>query len=274
MDATVLIPPPPTLTVEPEHSPESGSDQIEIQNSKFKNHSEPLHRKIAQLPRPLRELINSMLDDACPARQIIAKLQASTDPPLPYPISEMNISDWRNTGYRRYLAQQERVALLQANRERAGDLIATDDLTTLPEATLQIIANQYYDLLADFSPESLRQTLSEDPLKYTRFLNVFARLVREIVHLRKFRDASAKTAAIALKQRDPERDLADNEFDAIVNQLDRVFKVARRRKSLGPSEPTPPSSAPSGTPGVPPLNGSAQSEDAALPSLTPAPNPG
>ena len=64
-----------------------------------------LHRKIAKLPKPLRDLINTMLDDRFPAREIIAKLQASTDPPLPYRISEMNISDWKNTGYRRHLAQ-------------------------------------------------------------------------------------------------------------------------------------------------------------------------
>src|SRR5258706_14292296 len=66
-----------------------------------------LHRKIPKLPSPLRNLINSMLDDYLPASQIIAKLRASADPPLPYPISEVNISDWKKTGYQRYLAQQE-----------------------------------------------------------------------------------------------------------------------------------------------------------------------
>ena len=59
------------------------------------------HRKIPKLPKPLRDLINSMLDDGIPARQIIAKLEASKDPPLPYPISEMNISPWKDTGYDR-----------------------------------------------------------------------------------------------------------------------------------------------------------------------------
>jgi len=66
-----------------------------------------MHRKIAKLPKPLRDLINSMLDDAAPAREIIAKLQESADPPLPYPISEQNISDWKNGGYQDYLRQQD-----------------------------------------------------------------------------------------------------------------------------------------------------------------------
>src|SRR5690242_7174257 len=61
------------------------------QNSKIPT---PVHRKIAKLPKPLRDLINSSLDDGLSARQIIEKLQASTNPPLPYPISAMNISDW------------------------------------------------------------------------------------------------------------------------------------------------------------------------------------
>src|SRR5438552_14865974 len=82
-----------------------------------------LHRKIAKLPKPLRDLINTMLDDGFPAREVIAKLQASTDPPLPYPISEMNISDWKNTGYRRHLAQQER-----RSEEHTSELQSPDHL--------------------------------------------------------------------------------------------------------------------------------------------------
>src|SRR5437867_1826591 len=142
---------------------------------------------------------------------------SSADPPLPYPISEVNISDWKNTGYQRHLAQQERLATLQANREAALGMVAADDTTTLPEATLQIIASQYYEFLGDFSPESLKQQLSEDPLKYTRFLNVFARLVREIVHLKKHRQESAR-AAVQLEKLNVDRDLSDNEYQLLVNK--------------------------------------------------------
>src|SRR4051794_10912907 len=84
----------------------------------------PRHRKIAKLPKQLRDLVNSLLEDGAPAREIIAKLQASTDPPLPYPIPEVKISDWRATGFLRYLAQQERLAQVQANHEGADGLSA------------------------------------------------------------------------------------------------------------------------------------------------------
>src|ERR1051325_6209973 len=86
--------------------------------------SKPAHRKIAKLPKPLRDLINSCLDDALPASAIIAKLQASMDPPLPYSISEKNLSDWRKTGYQRYLAHQDRLDSIQASREGALEMAA------------------------------------------------------------------------------------------------------------------------------------------------------
>src|SRR6266850_8526548 len=194
----------------------------------------PLHRKIAKLPKPLRDVIYSILDDSLPARQIIAKLQASADPPLPYPISEVNISDWKNTGYRRYLAQQERLATVQANREAALEMVNADETTTLPEATLQIIASQYYEFLGDFSPESLKQKLAEDPLKYTRFLNVFSRVAREILNLRKYRDSSARLAG-EVQELDPDRDLSDREHELWAARFDRFFKRRHHNQSRSSS---------------------------------------
>jgi hypothetical protein len=235
----------PALTaLDPPSSPDS---EPAPPNQEDQSH----HRKVAKLPQSLRDQINSMLDDSIPYHQIISTLEASTNPPLPYPINPMDLSRWKNGGYLRYLAQQERLALVQANREGAGGLIAANELTTLPEAILQIVANQYYELLADFSPDGLKQKLSEDPLKYTRLLNVLPRLAREIVHLRKFRDASAKAAAVELKELDPDRDLSDNEFELVVNKMDKVFKVARPNRSSqaqAPNQTAPPSSPQPPTP--------------------------
>jgi len=197
------------------------------------------HRKIGKLPKPLRDLINTSLDDGLPARQIIEKLQASTNPPLPYPISEVNISDWRKTGYQHYLNQEERLALIQSNHEAARDMLAANDTMTLPEAGLQIIASQYFEFLADFSPAALKEKLVEDPLKYTRFLNVFARLVREIVHMRKYRDAIVKASA--------ESQSTDSDHRALVDQFDAFMRAPH---PLTPTlTPTPtPTSSPSSTP--------------------------
>jgi len=201
----------------------------------------PVHRKIAQLPKALRDQINSMLDDSLPYAQIIEKLQQSTDPPLPYPISEMNLSRWKEKGYQRYLAQQEHLDYVRGNREAALDMVAGEDTTTLPEATLQIIASQYYDLLGDFSPNSLKQKLAEDPLKYTRLVSVFARLTREILHLKKDREACAKARAAIQNLRDPKRKLTESERRAIVLSVDNILGLSSEEDSdsAAPADPTP-----------------------------------
>src|SRR5437870_1419273 len=102
--AVLASSPPAAETPPPEHPPEA---------------EHPPHRKIAQLPKVFRELINSMLDDSVPYRRMIEKLEQRTDPPLPYPISEMNISRWKETGYRRHLARQDCLAALREHREGA-----------------------------------------------------------------------------------------------------------------------------------------------------------
>ena len=145
----------------------------------------------------------------------------------------MSLSRWKDGGYQRHLAQQERLLDVQANREAALEMVAGDDTRTLPEATLQIIASQYYEFLGDFSPESLKQKLLEDPLKYTRFLNVFARLVREILNLKKYREASAKAAAAELKRLDPNRELNGSE-DQILSDRSDDFFLKKRRQPLNP----------------------------------------
>src|SRR6266581_4120237 len=186
---------------------------------------------IAKLPKILRDLINSMLDDGAPYGLIIEKLQQSTDPPLPYPITEMNISRWFDTGYQDHLAQQERLAYVRLNREAALEMVAGDDTATLPEATLQIIASHYYELLGDFSPALLKGKLTEDPLKYTRFINGFARLAREILNLKKYREISAKAVAAELKRLDPKRELSDREDELITQRMDDFFLKPRRRRT-------------------------------------------
>jgi hypothetical protein len=62
----------------------------------------PRNGKIARLPEATRNLINQMLEDGFLYRAIIQKLQKAS-PPLPYPISEMNISNWRKGGYQDWL---------------------------------------------------------------------------------------------------------------------------------------------------------------------------
>src|SRR4051812_16825254 len=90
----------------PAAATESALNPIEFPKEQADQKETP-HHKTANLPRKLRDLINTMLDDNRSARDILEALRQSDDPPLPYDLSEMCISRWRHSGYRRYLANQE-----------------------------------------------------------------------------------------------------------------------------------------------------------------------
>ena len=114
----------------PEHETTRPDSSPAPEEAKKKEHRG--HGKIAQLPKPLRDQINAMLDDGFSYPRIIQKLKHA-QPPLPYPISEMNLSRWHDRGYKRHLAQQERQAEVRLNREAALDLLAGDDTITSPK---------------------------------------------------------------------------------------------------------------------------------------------
>jgi hypothetical protein len=203
-----------------------------IQAVDFTSEAKQLHRKIAKLPKPLRDLINSSLDDGLPAKEIIQKLEASTNPPLPYPISEVNISGWKSTGYMRYLAQQDHLDSIQASREAALEMVATNNLS-LPQATLQVIASQCFQILGDFSPAAVKQKLADEPLKYISLLHVFARLTREMVHLEKYHEARAAAQAEAAAKNPLARPVSEDKKTEIVSgEMDRIFRRRDPRRAM------------------------------------------
>jgi hypothetical protein len=67
--------------------------------------------KIARLPEAIRERVNTMLNDGVRYRDIINALGQPGASPLPYPISEMNLSNWRKGGHQEWLRRQEQLDL-------------------------------------------------------------------------------------------------------------------------------------------------------------------
>jgi hypothetical protein len=203
-----------------------------IQAVDFTSESKRLHRKIAKLPKPLRDIINSSIDDGLPAKEIIHKLEASTNPPLPYPISESNISGWKTTGYQQYLTQQEHRDSIEASREAALEMVAADNLS-LPQATLQVIASQCFQILGDFSPAAIKQKLADEPLKYISLLHVFARLTREMVHLEKYHEARAASQAEAAAKNLPATPVSEDKKTQMVSgEMDRIFRRRDPRRAM------------------------------------------
>jgi hypothetical protein len=75
--------------------------------------------KIARLPREIRELLNRRLDDGEPGVQLVTWLNSLPEVQCllkvefeERPVSEQNLSEWKQGGYRDWLIQQETLELL------------------------------------------------------------------------------------------------------------------------------------------------------------------
>ena len=79
--------------------------------------------------------------------------------------------------------------------------------------------------------------------KIARLLKVFRDLInhllddsvpyhqsREILHLKKYRQAAAKAAALELKKLDPNREFTEREDQILTERMDNFFKKPRRKK--------------------------------------------
>src|ERR1051326_789724 len=88
------------------------TSRITCSISSFGFQHRPRNGKVAQLPEATCEQINHMLEDCLSSQQILARLQESASPPLPYPISEMNLSNWRRGGFQDWRRAQQKEKLL------------------------------------------------------------------------------------------------------------------------------------------------------------------
>lgn len=85
--------------------------------------------KIARLPRAIREELNVRLRDGEPGVRLVAWLNAQdmTQRVMASefggrPVSEQNLSEWKQGGYVEWLRHEESSALLRELKEQAGDL--------------------------------------------------------------------------------------------------------------------------------------------------------
>ena len=188
--------------------------------------------KIARLPKTVRDQINNWLMDGLSYPDIIDRLGEHGKELKPN-----HLYEWKKRGYHDWLIERDWLERLSSKAEFSSDILAAPDSSNLHEAGLRIAASQMFDQLMRFtaaSPESPES--AGHPEVFARLVNALSRLTREALHFQKYRDAIAK-AAIELKKLDPDRDLSENEFDLLVNQMDKVFKVARPRKTGSPIIP-------------------------------------
>jgi hypothetical protein len=190
--------------------------QIKTQNSKIENpmNSENPHTDepaiatgilasgrrrtghVARLAKAIRDRINQMLLDGVPYADILQRLGDDARS-----LDEGQIGTWKRGGHQDWLHEQQRIEVMRFRQEFAMDLLAEKDGTKIHQATLQVAAANLVELVVDLDPTTLRQTLEEDPEKYTRLLHAIARLSDGEIRCERHRNQEAERLAKIAKDK-------------------------------------------------------------------------
>ena len=130
--------------------------------------------KIAELPKPQRDLINHLLDNGATYKTVRLEMAKHG-----LKLNLENISNWFNSGYQNHLRHNTWVRQIVAIRESSADLLQDYDAIKLNQAAIQLAVVQIFRTLK-------HETLADDPQGLTRLFHALARLSREAMVLAKY----------------------------------------------------------------------------------------
>ena len=146
--------------------------------------------KIARLPEEIRDHVNDLITDGVDYPHIIDYLTQSGFPGF----SPQNLSRWKDGGYEDWLQHRSRMEELELKTSLAIELAKNSDGSKFQEATLNLTAIQFFELLNRFEPVHLAKALAERPEKFPTIINSLAKLTREVIGLERFRADQAERA--------------------------------------------------------------------------------
>lgn len=168
--------------------------------------------KVAQLPQAVRERINQMLVDGVRYLEIIERLGKDGKG-----LNRVNIGNWRKLGHQKWLKQQDRMEYMRTIREFAMEAAKENEGSVVQEAGVQLAAAQVYDLLMDFEPEGLKETLKGSPKNYARLVSTLSRLSENGLKFERYR------AQVALHKANIEKEISLSKQNGItVETLQRI----------------------------------------------------
>jgi len=190
-------------------------DQVTTINSQPSTISLPETRRkirrngrIASLPRIQRDMVNRMLWNAVPYKNIVAALGEAD-----YTVTERNISSWATGGYLEWSLAQEHVLENRLDQDHMLDFLRRDDAQELPEVGLQAAATRLSQVLLQ------KLARADDPEaqldNYSKLVDLLVRLNREIAVTQKQRDDSRRTLG---REYDPARVKETEEISVIENE--------------------------------------------------------
>jgi|SRR5688572_27834397 len=140
------------------------------------------HRRtgtIAQLPRPLRDHVNRMLDDGCRVKSIIDWLAANGHPG----VNKKQVSRWKQGGFQDWLEEQREKEREERTRELSFKIATENEESKAHEAALRIVINCLFRVFLKFDSDKLTKELDMKPAQITTVLNAFSRISRRSTEL-------------------------------------------------------------------------------------------
>src|SRR5262249_562604 len=99
--------------------------------------------KIARLAKPLRDMLNLILQNNIPHQNTVQALDEHD-----VRVTRRNISNWKTRGgYDEWRLEQERILTKRLRQDNITDYLRTADATHLPEVGLQLAATQLCEFL-------------------------------------------------------------------------------------------------------------------------------
>jgi hypothetical protein len=190
--------------------------------------------KIARLPAEIREEVNEMISAGVEYPHIADWLAEHGHPGF----IPMNISRWRDGGYEEWLKHQERLEQMEAKTAYAVELAQSSDGAKFQEATLNLTAIQFFEVLNRFDPAKLASTLETRPEKFPALINSLAKLTREVTGLKRYQDHQREKAEAKADENRPALDgMSDETFQKILQEL-RLRIIKELNLSTQPVTPT------------------------------------
>jgi hypothetical protein len=147
--------------------------------------------KIARLPKPIRDMINHMLDDGLPYHVIIDELGEAGEG-----LNAQNLTNWKQGGYQDYLKIQQTIDQIKAQTEAAIDILketAGLDASKIIEACSQVAAVQLFNALMEHGDSALQKMLIKEPARYISLINTVCNIANSGLRFDKYRRALAST---------------------------------------------------------------------------------
>jgi hypothetical protein len=142
--------------------------------------------RIACLPRLQRDMVNRMLWNAVPYKNILIALDECG-----YTVTERNISNWATGGYLEWAHAQEYVLQNRLNQDQMLDFLRRDDAPEIPEVGMQAAATRISQALLQ------KLARADDPEahleNYSNLVDLLCRLNRELSGAQKNRDDARRT---------------------------------------------------------------------------------